>query len=156
MKSNLTKTEFKQRLAELTSKEKIFYFITPFRFSGKPFCGTFGDSSFDLTRNSFWPHVKAIGIKGEYVRLDHKATEVFYEIGISKPSRFLARLFFAGSFVGINVVLISTGANVSVIFTFIGFWIFGGLWSIALHWVSTKIVNQRFQAEFEIEKSGLP
>src|SRR5260221_8288237 len=146
MKSDLTKTEFKQRLAELTSKEK-----TLFNFSRKPFCGTFDGSTFDLARNSFWPHVKTIRIRGEYIKIGYNATEVIYEIGVSKSFQFLALLFFGSTFIGINIILIASKANASAIFTFSGFWIFAGLWYKGLNWMSTKVVNQRFQTEFEIE-----
>ena len=150
MKSNLTKSEFKQRLAELTSVERPFYFITPYNFSGKPFCGKFTDSSFDLTRNSIWPSVSAIRIKGEYVRIGNDTTEVFYEVGLAKPLRFFILLFFGATLAGMNMVLIAMGGEGKVILTFSGFWIFAGLWGMVLNWIITKIVNQRFQVEFEM------
>lgn len=154
MKSTLTKTEFKQRLVALTLKEKNF--TTPFRSARKPFCGTFSDSDFDLTINSFWPHVKAIRIKGEFVRIDNNTTEVFYEVGVPKPLRFLALLFFGATFVGINLILIVSGENALMIFAASGIWIFAALTSIAFNRISAKMVNQRFQAEFEIEGGTLP
>lgn len=146
MKSTLTKTEFKQRLTDLTSREN-----SSFRFSRKPFAGTFSNSTFDLVRNSFWPHVKVIKIKGEYVSIGHNATEVFYEVGVSKQFQFLALLLSGATFVGINMILIASTANLSAIFAFSGFSIFVGFLCYAQNRMSTKIVNRRFQREFEIE-----
>lgn len=86
MKSNLNRTEFKKRLAELTSKEKNFYFFTSYNFNGTPFCGVHDDKTFELTRNSFWQHVKAITIKGQYKQLDKDSTEVTYTLSLCRSS----------------------------------------------------------------------
>src|SRR5688572_12351414 len=83
MKSNLNKTEFKKRLTEIASAEKEFYLI-PYNFSGTPFCGTYDDSKFELTRNSLFIHVKAITIKGEYKELGNSSTKVLYTVGWTK------------------------------------------------------------------------
>ena len=80
MISSLNKAEFKKRLTELTSPEKEFYLI-PYNFSGTPFCGTYGDATFELTRNSLFIHAKAITIKGEFRELDNRSTQVSYRIG---------------------------------------------------------------------------
>ena len=87
MKSALEYKEFKRRLHELTSKEKEFYLLTPYNFSGRPFCGKFDDATFILTRNSLWTHVKAIEIKGEYKDGGNGSTAVDYTVGHSKFMR---------------------------------------------------------------------
>jgi len=152
MKSNLNKTEFKRRLTELTSKDKPFYILTPFNFSGTPFSGTFDDSKFDLTRNSFWLHVKAIEIKGEYRQSDNKITEVIYTVGISKFFRVFSFAFIGLGLVGFNTILFFNRDKipVSVFLAVNGFFIFAYLWVLFVNWTTSKIVNQRFQQEFEI------
>jgi hypothetical protein len=132
MKSELDYKEFKRRLTELTSKEKDFYLLTPYNSSGTPFCGTFDDSTFDLTRNSFWRHVKALQIKGEYRQVDNGSTEVNYTIGQSKFMRTFSISFFCAVIVAINTFLIVFRDKVeySAFFCaewFSGFWIVVGL-----------------------------
>ncbi len=152
MKSNLSKTEFKGRLQELTSSERTFFFLPPFNFSRTPFCGTFDDSKFDLTRNSFWTHVKGIEIKGEYLQADEKTTEVSYTIGISKFIKLFSWIILGLTIIGSNTILLVFSAETptSVYLTVNGFFVFGYLWFRAVNWITTKIVNQRFQLEFEI------
>jgi hypothetical protein len=152
MISNLTKKEFKERLTQRTSKEKAFYFFTPFSFSGTPFCGTFDDSKFDLTRNSFWTSTKAIQIKGEYRPLNNKATEVIYSVGILNFYRNFLRIFLGLCLVGINILLFvfRDQLGVSVFLTLNGFFIFAYSLFLISTWILKKIVNQRFQQEFEI------
>lgn len=154
MKSNLNKIDFKRRLIDLTSREKFVYFITPYNFSGKPFCGDFDDSTFTLTKNSFWRHVKAIQIKGEYKQFDKNSTEVIYKIGYSDFMRYAAVAFFSIVFIGFNVVLISfTEEKVSKIISFNIFLCFMGLLGFVVTWISKKIVTQRFEEEFDIDKT---
>lgn len=155
MKSNLNKAEFKKRLTELTSKEKDLYFFTPYNSSGTPFCGTYDESTFELTRNSFWRATKTITIKGEYKELDKNATEVTYEVGWTKFMTNLFIAFISIAFVGINTVILINRDNFgfplqSVLLTFNGFLIFGCIWVRGVNWVLKKIVNQRFKVEFEI------
>ena len=152
MKSNLNKKEFKKRLTELTSKEKDFYFITPYNSSGTPFCGTFDESTFDLTKNSFWRHVKTIQIKGEYREADNNSTEVTFEVGLSKFTRNFSFVFGGLIFIGINTffVVIRDKVDISIFLTINGFLAFGCLLGLTTNWVTKKIVNQRFKEEFEI------
>ncbi len=152
MKSNLNKTEFKRRLTELTSMEKPFYLLTPFNFSGKPFSGIFDDSKFGLTKNSFWTHVKAIEIKGEYRQSDNNTTEVIYTVGISRFFRIFSFMFFGLALIGFNTILFFNWDKVpiSVFMTVNGFLIFACLWVLLVNWITSKIMNQRFQQEFEI------
>jgi hypothetical protein len=155
MKSNLKKTEFKKRLTELTSKEKDFSLFTSYNSSGTPFCGTYDDKTFELTRNSFWRHVKAIVIKGEYKEFDNNSTEVIYTIGVTKFMRNLTIVFACFSFILFNTVIIVNGDNfkepfLSVILTINGFIIFAGLWGLTINFLTKRIVNQRFKEEFEI------
>lgn len=156
MKSNLNLLAFKKRLTALTSEEKGFYFITPYNPSGTPFCGTYNESSFELTRNSFWTHAKAFVIKGEYKSFDHKSTEVTYEIGWRKFMRNLFIVFNVLAFIGINTVAIVNTENfdtslLSILLTLNGFLIVGNLWVFMTNWVTKRIINQRFKEEFEIE-----
>jgi hypothetical protein len=152
MKSELNYKEFKRRLTELTSKEKDFYLFTPYNSSGKPFCGTFDDSTFDLTRNSFWRHVKAIQIKGKYREVDNGYTEIDYTIGQSKFMRTFSIIFFCVVFLAINTFLFLFRDKVeySAFFALNGFLGFGLIWAYGLTWVTKRIVNQRFKDEFEI------
>lgn len=152
MKSELEYKEFKRRLAELTSKEKVFYLFTPFNSSGTPFCGTFDDFTFDLTRNSIWRHVKSIEIKGKYKQLDNRFTDVDYTIGLSRFTRIFSIIFFCLVFVGINIslILFSDKFRYSAFFLLNGFLGFGLLWAYGLTWVTKRIVNQRFKDEFQI------
>jgi hypothetical protein len=152
MKSNLNKTEFNKRLTELTSKEKDFFFISPYNSSGTPFCGTFDNSTFYLTRNSFWIHVKAIEIRGEYQQADNKTTEIIYTIGISRFFRHFSWTIFGLGITGLNTILFifRDKASISLFVTINGFLIFAYLWFLTVNWITTKIVNQRFRQEFEI------
>jgi hypothetical protein len=93
MKSRLAIIEFKNRLKESTTSEIDFYFLSPYKISGEPFCGEFNDSSFDLTRNTHWRHIKAIEIKGRYKK-STDSTEVAYSIGLSKFLRNFSIVFF--------------------------------------------------------------
>jgi hypothetical protein len=152
MKSNLSKTEFKRRLTQQTSKEKAFFLVTPFNFSGTAFCGTFDDSKFDLTRNSFWIHVKAIEIKGEYQQADNKTTEVIYTIGISKFFKQFSWTAFGLGIIAFNTILFvfRDRTPISTFLTINGFFVFAYLWFLTVNWITTRLVNQRFQNEFEI------
>ncbi len=152
MKSNLNKKEFKRRLTELTSKEKDFYFITSYNSSGTMFCGTHDDQTFELTRNSFWRHVKVIIIKGEYKDADNNLTEVTYEVGLSKFTRNFLFVFAGLVFVAVNIffLVVRDKVDPSVFLTINGFLAFGCLWGLTINWMTKKIVNQRFKEAFEI------
>jgi hypothetical protein len=152
MKSDLDYKELKRLLTELTTKEKDFYLFTPYNSSGTPFCGTFDDSTFDLTRNSFWRHVKLIQIKGKYRHDDNGSTIVDYSIGQSKFMRTFSIVFFCAVFVAINIFLFVFRDKVeySVFFALNGFLGFGLLWAYGINWVTRRIVNQRFKDEFKI------
>lgn len=155
MKSNLNLTEFKRRLTELTSEEKGFYFITPYNFSGTPFCGTHDEQTFELTRNSFWQHVKAVVVKGEYKRLDDNSTEVTYDIGWTRFMRNLFIVLNSLVFIGINTFVIINRdlfdiPRLYVLLTLSGFWVSGNLFVLTVNWVTKKTVDQRFREEFEI------
>src|SRR5258708_38383594 len=125
MKSNLTKQEFKKRLKELTSSEGGFYLLTPYNSSGTPFCGTFNETTFELTRNSYWRHVKNIIIKGEYDS-DKHSTKVNYEVGLSKTVRYLMKGFLICSLILFNGIVLynSDSFNLSIFLTINGFIIF--------------------------------
>ena len=153
MKSNLNLTDFKKRLAQLTSKEKDFFLVTPYNFSGTPFCGSFDDKTFELTRNSFWIHVKAIEIRGNYQQADNKTTEVIYTIGISNFFRHFSWTTFGLGIIVFNTILFFFRDKIAMsgFVTINGFYIFAYLWLRTVNWITTKIVNQRFKNEFEIE-----
>jgi hypothetical protein len=156
MRSSLNKKEFNRRLAALTSKEKDFYFISPFNSSGTPFCGTYDDRTFELTRNSFWKHVKAIVIKGEYKDAENNSTEVIYELGWTKFMTNLFLVFICLIFLALNTFLIINReqANYSLLslsLTLNGFLLLGSLWIAIVNWVTKKIVNQRFKQEFRLD-----
>lgn len=156
MKSNLNKQDFKKRLAELTSKEDDFYFFTPYKFSGEPFCGAFDDDTFELTRNSFWRHVRAVVIKGEYKALDENSCEVTYTIGLTRFMRNAAIVIFSFAFVLFNAVIFINRNSfhdpfLSILFTINGVFIFSGLLVFTMNGLSKRIVNQRFKEEFEID-----
>jgi hypothetical protein len=155
MKSHLNINEFKRRLTALTSKEKDFYFIISYNSSGTPFCGRYDDKTFDLTRNSFWRHVKFLIIKGEYKELNNNSTEVTYTIGWSKFVRNVFAVFTCIIFLGLNTVLLINADKYeysfsSLVLTVNGFLAFGCLWSAIVNLLTKRIVNQRFREEFEI------
>lgn len=156
MKSNLNKQDFKKRLAELTSKEDDFYFFTPYKFSGKPFCGAFDDDTFELTRNSFWRHVKAVVIKGEYKSLDENSCEVTYTIGLTRFMRNSGIVIFCFALVLFNLIIFINrnsfyASFLSTLLTINGFYIFSGLVAFTMNELSKRVVNQRFKEEFEID-----
>lgn len=155
MKSNLNYTEFKRRLTELTSRETGFYFITPYNFAGTPFCGTFDETKFALVRNSFWQHVRAVVVKGEYKRQDDNSTDVIYSVGLTRFTRNLFIVFSSFVFIGINVFLIANRnifdrSLLSILLALNGFWVLGNVFGLIVNWVTKKIVDQRFREEFEI------
>lgn len=155
MKSSLNLSEFKSRLTELTSEENGFYFITPYNWSGTPFCGTYDERTFELTKNSFWTHVKAIVVRGEYKQLDDYSTDVTYEIGWTK---FMKRFFVAfniAALVGINAFILVNRDRLEIpvltmLVTLNGVLVFGNLLCLAVNWVTRTIVDQRFRDEFKI------
>jgi hypothetical protein len=155
MKSELTIKEFKGRLAEITSPEKDFYLLTPYNLSGTIFCGRYDDTTFELTRNSFWQYIKIMKIKGEYKALNNKATEVIYEVGMSTRLRSLSFGFLGLMFIIINTSLFVNRANLdlTIFMTINGFLTFAFLWGVAMNWMAKKIVNQRFKEAFEIDVS---
>jgi hypothetical protein len=156
MKSNLTKKEFKERLTELTSPEKDFYIITPYNSSGTPFCGTYTDTTFELTRNSFWRQVKAIKIKGEYKEHDNYSTEVTYKVSAPKFVGPFLYITFAVIFIAMNIILLINYENFDFLtiltsnawLIFISAFIF--IYVLGFDWITKKIVDQRFREEFEI------
>ncbi|MFM7852981.1 MAG: hypothetical protein ACKO96_13965 [Flammeovirgaceae bacterium] len=155
MKSNLNATEFKRRLSELTSEEKVFYFITPYNSAGTPFCGTFDERAFELTLNSFWTHAKAVVVKGAYKRLDNNSTEVTYRIGWTRFTKNLFIFFNVFAAVGMNMLIIINRDTFdiplsSILLTLNGFWGFSNICVLIVNWVTKKIVDQRFREEFEI------
>lgn len=156
MKSNLSTTDFKKRLAELTSKEKDFYFLTPYNSSGTPFCGEFDDNNFELTRNSFFKHVNALVIKGEYKALDEYSSDVTYTIGLSSFGRNLSILIYCFAFGFFNAVIFINQSSLNdsfllILLTINGVLIFSGLLVFAVNGLTKRIVNQRFKEEFEID-----
>lgn len=156
MRSNLNIKEFKKRLTELISEEKGLYLLTPYNSSGKPFCGTFDEKKFELTRNSFWIHVKAIVIKGEYRNLDNKWTDISYEIGWTKFMRNLFIAFNGIVFIGFNTFIILNVNHfdtrlLSILLPVNGVLVFANIWVLTVNWLTKKIVNQRFKEEFEID-----
>jgi hypothetical protein len=146
-KSNLK--DFEKELKQLTTKES-FFFLTPLDFSGKPFCGSFDHSTFDLTRNSMWQHIRAISIKGSY-RREGDVTEVEYEVGVDKFSRIFARVVFILLAVGLNIiVLVSHRFDASDVIALNFFLLAAWLLLAMMNWISKKIVEERFETEFEI------
>ncbi|HQQ97091.1 MAG TPA: hypothetical protein PLX35_07495 [Cyclobacteriaceae bacterium] len=152
MKSELNHKEFKRRLTDLTSKKEHFWWFTPYNSSGTPFCGTYDDSTFDLTLNSFWGPMRQFEIIGRYREADNGSTEIEYTIGRSKFMRTFLTIAFTIIFTAFNTVLIVFWDKVeySGFFTLNGFLGFGVLWSCGINWVTKRIVNQRFKDEFEI------
>lgn len=156
MKSNLNQKEFKKRLTELTSKEKDFYFLTPYDSSGTPFCGEFDDNTFELTRNSVWRHVKAFVIKGEYRALDNNSSDVTYTIALTKFMRNSTIVFSCFAFILFNAVIIINRNDFNESFWFIfltinGVMIFAGFSGLIINGLTKRVVTQRFKEEFEIE-----
>jgi hypothetical protein len=151
MKSDLNVIEFKKRLAELTVPEKHVWLFSPFESSGKPFCGTFDDSTFELTRNSFWTHVKAIVVKGEYKQLDSNSTEVRYTVGLSKFVRIYSIILLCIVLTTIFFHVIKDRLHVSIFFPVMGFIGLMILLQQGVSWITKKIVGQRFNEEFEID-----
>ncbi len=154
MRSNLSKEAFKKRLEEQTEKEKDFFFFTSYQSSGKIFCGTYDDTSFDLTKNTFWSHIKAMRIKGQFETADHRTTEVTYEIGLSKWARLFSYIAGGLTVTGLNFLFFffSDNVNIATALTLNGFLMFAALWSFIINWIARKIVTQRFEDEFEIEE----
>ena len=156
MKSNLNKEQFQRRLTALTSKDKEIFFITPYNSSGTPFCGTYDDTTFELTRNSILVATKTIKIKGEYKKLNEDSTEVFYKVGWTNFAKNLFIVIIGLAFVGGNIALMLAGnylgfSFVTMFLTLNGLLIFICFWVMTINWIIGKIVNQRFKEEFEIE-----
>lgn len=139
-------------MTDLTSKKEHFWWFTPYNSSGTPFCGTYDDSTFDLTLNSFWGPVRAIEIKGKFREADNGCTEVDYTIGQSKFIKTFSKVFFFIVLVATNSLLVVFRSKVEypAFFALNGFLGFGLLWSYGINWVTKRMVNQRFKDEFEI------
>jgi hypothetical protein len=150
MKSDLNVIEFKKRLAELTVAEKDVWIFSPFESSGKPFCGTFNGSTFELSRNSIWTHVKAIVVKGEYKQQDSNSTEVLYTVGLTKSNRIFLIVLLCLIIPTICFFLIRDRVHVSTFFSIMGVIGFVLLVNQGVIWITKKIVDQRFREEFEI------
>lgn len=104
--SNLT--NFKEKLKEFTTKEPYFWFFTPKQLDGKPFCGKFDDSSFQLTSNSHFVYVKQIKIIGTYRKTNYNKTRLDFTIGLSKIDKILISIFLVLFFIMCNVAIISS------------------------------------------------
>lgn len=152
MKAKSSLRDFEKRLKELTDEESSFFFLTPFNFSGKPFCGTFDGTSFNLTRNSFWRHIKSISIKGNYKRLG-TSTEIEYTIDVSRFTRIFSIIFYILTLVGINIFFFFKRQqfDTTAVIGLNIFWLFGAVIAIVVTWIGKKIVKERFHTEFDIE-----
>lgn len=151
MKSTLSRQDFQKRLEELTSKEKDFFFI-PYDFSGKPFCGTYNASTFDLRRNSILSNVRMLRIKGEYKESERSGTEVTYQVGWPKWMSYFFVILNALIFLGIFLLVIFTNnqSNVKLIWTLLGIFAFGNGWVWLVNKITRSMIDQRFKDEFEI------
>lgn len=155
MKSNLNINDFRNRLKELTSEEKASYIVTPYNSSKTPFCGTFDDTTFELTRNSIWRFIKGIVIEGQYKASDNDFTEVEYQLG---RTRFTRNIFIAVNclgFLGFNTFIFINQNRLelplhSILLTINGCLILGNLWALICYCILKKMINQRFREEFEI------
>lgn len=159
LKSRLNKEEFKARLMALTSHEKGFYLFTPYNSSGTPFCGRYDNNTFELTRNSFWQHIKAITIKGEYKASDNNTTEVTYTIGLKKFVRMFLILVSFIALVLFNTIIIINRNSLSesflsVFLTLNGFMICGLVWGFVSDWSTKASIDQKFKEAFEIGVEG--
>lgn len=152
MISELRISEFRKRLAESTSPDEEFYIFTPYNFSGAPFCGTFDDARFELSRNSFWRHVKAIRITGKYWATEGDKTEVFVEIGLSKAQRIWIGVFILVVFVSLNSILVFNPglSDVHLTLTINGLLVVSALWWLLRERMIVKRISRRFNSEFEI------
>lgn len=156
MESTLSKTQFKQRLVEVTSSEEGAFFITSYNFSGTPFCGTHDDSSFVLTRNSFLVNVKSIVIEGAYTETHQKTTEVNYSLRLPRYQGVLYIILNVIAFFGINLAILwnsKTEIPWMILATANGFLIFMNLWGYVIHLISRRLVDQRFRDVFEIGRN---
>jgi len=152
MKSTLTQYEFKEKLEKLTAHGDGIYFFTPYDFSGKPFFGTYDDTKFQIRKNSFWKHVIAVEIKGEYKPSANNLTEVNYEIKLSNFGQYFTFVVGGISFVFLNIFLITKRETFDFETRIVinGFWAFAFLWGFLVNWITKKIVDQRFKEEFKI------
>lgn len=159
MRSNLSTEEFKNRLKELVSKEKEFYFFTTYNPLGTPFCGSYDEHGFELTRNSFWKHVKVVLIKGTYRALSNGSTEVIYEVGLKRSLKFLLVMLNGLVVVGLNILIAVNrdsfdSSILSIVLTLNGFLVFANLWGLVIAWMTKRVVSQRFKYEFGIDVDG--
>jgi hypothetical protein len=151
MKSTLSKQDFQKRLENLTSMEKDF-FIIPLSFSGKPFCGTYDASTFDLARNSILFNVRMLRIKGKYQDNEKAGTEVTYQIGWPKWMNYGFGVFNILVFAGILLLIVLTQNhnNVKLVLTLVGFFVIGNRWVWLVNKITRSVIDQRFKDEFEI------
>ena len=152
MASELSNTKFKNRLTELTSPEQPIFLLTPYKFNGKPFCGTFTNDSFRLTRNSPWHHIKLVSIKGTYLPSSPDKTKVEYRIGRRNWKRnFLIALLSILIAVNTIITTLATNADSSTYLVANIFVLIAIAWGFLLTAFSRFVVNQRFKSEFSID-----
>ena len=154
MKATAAIPDFKRRLTELTGSEPPFWILTPVQANGKPFCGTFSDNAFELVRDSFWQHIRAITITGVY-QSTAGVTEIEYEVGLSRARKIFLVVSYAFILVVGNLVLVVNRDTIpgSLFYIVNGFAAFTFLLGRLITYVSVRIVSERFRTEFEIVDS---
>ncbi|WP_456460794.1 hypothetical protein [Reichenbachiella sp.] len=152
LESDLSIDEFKARLKETTSPEKIFQLVTTYDFSHRPFCGKFDENTFHLKKNTFWRHLKSTTIIGKYSKNGDAGTSVLYSVGLSKPATILFYLLFIIIIIGLNTLFFIKNVRESEIYLMVNGWVlFMFLFGFFFCKISRFIVNQKFKTVFEID-----
>lgn len=152
LRSELSIDKFEERLQQKTRKEKALIGFTSYNFSQEPFCGKFDESTFHLTKNTFWRHLKSIKIIGSYMMNDDKNTIVSYSVKVSKTASILFYLLFILMCVGINMMFILKNVRDYQIYFVVNGWIlFMLFFGLVFRRISKFIVNQKFKTVFEID-----
>lgn len=133
--------------------EKTISLLTPYDFSGKPFCGIYTGETFRLTKNSHWRHIKSITIIGRYEPKNNDKTEVTFEVGNPGKRKVFVSISFILMLAFVNTLLVffSKKAEISTLLAANGWIVFMFLFGTVLIWFSRFIVSQRFKEEFDID-----
>jgi hypothetical protein len=144
MESELSTEQFHKRLTELVTPEKTFSLFTHYDFSGKPFCGTYTNNSFELTKNSHWQHIKGMQIIGTFQSGKNNKTQVIFKVGMSNIWKWVVRILFITGLIALNTfLLMSNNFELSIFLTLNAWLVFMYLFGIATMKFSKFVVNSK-------------
>lgn len=145
--------EFENRLQTNVSEEPYLSLSTK-DFSGKTFCGSFGEGQFQIRRNSFWTHINAFTISGTYSLNTTGKVQVDFNIKLLRVYKFFQISIFPLILVGVNTVFFAHKEDMSIpmsdILKINGCFILLWVISLGITSIFKRMVENRFKEVFGI------